>query len=170
MLRRLCIIKLYNDHTKIQSTDKKHASGDRFTFILFIHKRKRHSRRRTMPWDRATLSKRVCSPVIVFLCSRCFRLCWSRWVQTPGRWVYTRSTSDSACATACPRRAGNSGPRSSLRSPRHRARSPRSPLDRRHVLHKHRRTARSLKTGTQSPVSLKHLYFCPIICSVIQHL
>ncbi len=25
VLRRFCIIKLYNDHTKIQSTDKKHA-------------------------------------------------------------------------------------------------------------------------------------------------
>lgn len=51
------------------------------------------------------------------LCSRCCRLCWSRWARTPG-WVCTRSTWGSACATACPRPTGNIGPRFSCRSPR----------------------------------------------------
>ncbi len=44
----------------------KACSGDRFTFILFIHKRKRHSRRRKCRKIEQPLSKRVCSPVIVF--------------------------------------------------------------------------------------------------------
>ncbi len=159
VLRRFCIIKLYNDHTKIQSTDKSMLWRQVY-ILLFIHKRKRHSRRRKCREIEQPLSKRVCSPVIVFFAvdASVFAEAGEFRLQVE----FTLAALQTAHVPLLVHGEQVIAVRDLPSAARAQSPVPPVPADRRHVLHKHRRTARSLKTGTQSPVSLKHSISAPL--------
>ncbi len=139
---------------------QKACSGDRFTFLLFIHKRKRHSRRRKCREIEQPLSKRVCSPVIVFFAvdASVFAEAGEFRLQVE----FTLAALQTAHVPLLVHGEQVIAVRDLPSAARAQSPVPPVPADRRHVLHKHRRTARSLKTGTQSPVSLKHSISAPL--------
>lgn len=148
-----CIMTKPHQHTIYR---QKAGFGDRFTFVLFIHKRKRHSRRRKC-------RKRVCSPVIVF-----FAVDASVFAEA-GEFRLQVEFTLAALQTAHVPLLVHGEQVIAVRdlSSAARAQSHPVPTDRRHVLHKHRRTA--LIKGRNSKLSfIKTPYFCTIICSVIQ--
>lgn len=150
-----CIMTKPHQHTIYR---QKAGFGDRFTFVLFIHKRKRHSRRRKCRKIVQLLSKRVCSPVIVF-----FAVDASVFAEA-GEFRLQVEFTLAALQTAHVPLLVHGEQVIAVRDlpSAARAQSHPVPADRRHVLHKHRRTARSLKAGTQSSVSLKHSISAPL--------